>query len=162
LTRDQFKTLFDQHFSAVRNYLYYRCGDAELASDLAQETFLKIWEKHPGIDPGNLQGLLYKIAGDQFVSHYRRQTTLTRISLNLRQEFADISPEERIIFEETRHRYESALARMPEKQRTVFLMSRLDQLKYHEIASRIGLSVKAVEKRMNLALSFLKAEMMIQ
>jgi len=35
-------------------------------------------------------------------------------------------------------------------------MSRIDQMKYHEIADRLGLSVKAVEKRMNLALTFLK------
>ncbi|MEA1899112.1 MAG: sigma factor-like helix-turn-helix DNA-binding protein [Bacteroidota bacterium] len=45
---------------------------------------------------------------------------------------------------------------MPEKQRIVFLMSRQEGLKYIEIAERLNLSVKAVEKRMNLALTYLK------
>ena len=45
---------------------------------------------------------------------------------------------------------------MPEKQRTVFLMSRVEDLKYKEIAERLDLSQKAVEKRMSLALAFLK------
>jgi RNA polymerase sigma-70 factor (ECF subfamily) len=162
LTRDQFKELFDQHFDAVRNYIYYRSGDGELATDLAQETFLKIWEKQ--LDPAhrNFKGLLFKIAGDEFVSHFRRQKALTRIRLGYKQELSGISPEEQMMFEEMRESYETALARLPEKQRIVFLMSRTDRMKYHEIADRLGLSVKAVEKRMNLALAFLKNQMKVK
>ncbi len=52
-----------------------------------------------------------------------------------------------------------ALGKLSEKQRTVFLMSRMDNMKYREIATTIGISVKAVEKRMKYALSFLKNEL---
>jgi len=45
---------------------------------------------------------------------------------------------------------------MPENQRIVFLMSRMDQLKYTEIAENLGISQKAVEKRMTRALGFLR------
>lgn len=156
MTKEAFKTLFDQNFDAVRNYLYYRSGDAELSTDLAQETFLKIWEKQLGAGHSNIKGLLFKIAGDLFVSHFRREKTFSTIRFNLKSTDEGISPEEQMMFEEMKTRYEIALAGLPEKQRTVFLMSRLDQLKYHEIAERLGLSVKAIEKRMNLALSHLK------
>ena len=48
---------------------------------------------------------------------------------------------------------------MPENQRTVFLMSRVDNLKYAEIAEMTGISVKAVEKRMHKALEFLQVNL---
>lgn len=155
MTRAQFKDLFDNHFNSVRNYIYYRSGDAEAATDIAQETFLKVWEKQPS-DPGNIIGLLYKIANDEFISQYRRQKVLAKFRLNSHPDRIGNSPEEQMMFEELKQRYESALVNLPEKQRIVFLMSRMEQLKYQEIAVRLGLSVKAVEKRMNLALAYLK------
>ena len=48
------------------------------------------------------------------------------------------------------------LAQMPEKQRIVFLMSRMDQQKNREIAEALNLSIKAVEKRMKQALDYVK------
>jgi RNA polymerase sigma-70 factor (ECF subfamily) len=155
LTREQFKSLFDNHFDSVRNYIYYRSGDAELATDVAQDTFLRIWEKQPS-DQHNITGLLFKIASDQFISQYRRQKVLSKFKLNSKPDSTGKSPEEQLIYKELKDRYEAALASLPEKQRTVFLMSRMEQLKYHEIAERLDLSVKAVEKRMTLALSILK------
>jgi RNA polymerase sigma-70 factor (family 1) len=156
LTRTEFKELFDHNFDSVRNYIYYRSGDAEAATDIAQETFLRIWEKHSSSDPKNIKGLLFKIAHDQFVSQYRREKVISRFRLNIKPESTGRSPEEQMMFEELKDRYELTLANLPEKQRTVFLMSRMEQLKYNEIAERLGLSVKAVEKRMNLALSSLR------
>jgi RNA polymerase sigma-70 factor (ECF subfamily) len=156
LTRAQFKDLFDNHFDSVRNYIYYRSGDAEVATDIAQETFLRIWEKQPSSDNNNITGLLYKIARDQFVSQYRKQKVISKFRLNTKPDIVGISPEDQMMFEELKDHYEIALANLPGKQRTVFLMSRMEQLKYNEIAERLGLSVKAVEKRMNLALAFLR------
>jgi RNA polymerase sigma-70 factor (ECF subfamily) len=155
LTREQFKELFDNHFDAVRNYIYYRSGDGDMATDIAQEVFIKIWEKQPA-QYDNIAGLLFKIARDMFISHYRKEKIIVRFRLNAKAEHDGRSPEDQIMFEEMKDKYEQVLASMPEKQRTVFLMSRMEQLKYHEMAERLGLSVKAVEKRMNLALATLK------
>lgn len=162
MTREEFKKLFDQNFDAVRNYVYYRSGDAELATDIAQETFLKIWEKQLGHGHKNIRALLFKISGDLFVSQFRRDRTLGAIRLMLKPGDGGVSPEEEMIYSELKVTYENALAIMPEKQRTVFLMSRIDQMKYVEIAERLGLSQKAVEKRMNLALSFLKEKLEVK
>jgi len=155
LTREQFKELFDNHFDAVRNYIYYRSGDGDMATDIAQEVFIKIWEKQPA-QYDNIAGLLFKIARDMFISHYRKEKIIARFRLNAKDGHDGRSPEDQIMFEEMKDKYEHVLASMPEKQRTVFLMSRMEQLKYHEMAERLGLSVKAVEKRMNLALATLK------
>jgi RNA polymerase sigma-70 factor (ECF subfamily) len=156
LTQAQFKDLFDHHFDSVRNYIYYRSGDADTATDIAQETFIRVWEKQPDSNHDNIIGLLYKIAHDLFISHYRKEKVISKFRLASKPETSGRSPEDQVIFEELKSRYEFALAGLPEKQRIVFLMSRMEQLKYHEIAGRLGLTVKAVEKRMNLALVTLR------
>ena len=51
------------------------------------------------------------------------------------------------------------LAKLPDGSREVFLMNRIEKIKYDEIAERLGISVKAVEKRMSKALSILRAEL---
>ena len=146
-------------FDPVRRYLYYRCGDPDLASDMAQETFVRVWEKKLVPRDGKAAGLLYKVAHDLMISHYRRE----KVKMNYRGQLGlsetDSSPEDYLIFQELMGKYNDLLARMPEKQRTVFLLHRADELKYQEIAARMGISVKAVEKRMTLALKLIRKEL---
>lgn len=156
MTQAQFKEIFDTHFDEIRNYIYYRSGDKELATDVAQETFIKFWEKQFIINDSKIKGLLFKISGDLFVSSYRKQKTALNFKLNLKPNLENETPEDKIQFEELSERYNIALQQLPEKQRVVFLMSRIDELKYQEIADNLGLSLKAIEKRMTLALAFLK------
>jgi len=47
-----------------------------MANDIAQETFLKIWEKQNTINTKKVKGLLFKIAGDIYISHYREKNVL--------------------------------------------------------------------------------------
>jgi len=160
LTQTEFKDLFDNHFDAVRNYIYYHSGDSELATDITQDSFLKIWEKQiSDTDESNIKGLLFKIAHDLFISSYRRQRVATNFKLSIVESNTNQSPEEKIQFLELKSKYEMCLKKLPDKQRVVFLMSRIDNMKYHEIAVANNISVKAVEKRMRNALSFLKKEL---
>lgn len=162
MTKQEFKQLFDRHFDAVRRYIYYRSGDGDLATDIAQDVFLRLWEKQPDYRERENVGLLYKMAGDEFVSRYRRQQLELNYKNSLPFQLYDISPEEELQYKELQQRYEEALSSLPEKQRVAFLMSRMDGLKYHEIADRLNISVKAVEKRMNLALGFLKLKLNVK
>ena len=73
MTKEEFKVLFDSYYDSVRSYLFYRGAEKEQASDLAQDVFLRIWEKQLDVDPKTALRLLYKMAGDMFVSRYRRE-----------------------------------------------------------------------------------------
>jgi len=159
VTREQFKLLFDTHFDAIRRYLYFRSGNRVISTDLAQDTFLRIWEKQRDMDAHKDVGLLYKIAGDLFVSHFRRERLSRGIVKEISFELEESGPEEDLQFKELQDNYEKVLTKMPEKQRTVFLMSRMEGLTYQEIADRLSLSVKAIEKRMTAALALLRKEL---
>ena len=159
MTREQFKNIFDLYFEDIRRYLYYRCGDTALSTDLAQDTFMRIWEKQKILLPGKDAGLLYKIASDLFVSHTRRERLRKEAPDKISFELMDQTPEEEMEYSELKEKYERVLMKLPENQRVVFLMSRTEELTYKEIATRLSLSVKAVEKRMSGALTRLRIEL---
>ena len=159
MKKEEFKVLFNTYFEDVRRYVLYRSGDEDIATDIAQDTFMRIWEKQTMIDPQRVKGLLFKIAGDLFITQYRRKQVAANFFNTFQPNNKSQTPEDEISFRELLSAYDAALKSMPEKQRTVFLMNRIDELKYKEIADQLGLSVKAIEKRMSLALEHLKTHL---
>ncbi len=156
MTKKEFKDIFNLNFDAVRNYIYYRCGDADLATDVAQEAFMKIWEKQNIVDSNKVVALLYKISGDIFINNYRKQKTVLKFALSIKPQTNTQTPEDILQFKELQNTYNNILNIMPEKQRVTFLMHRLEGYSYSEIADHLNLSVKAIEKRMKLAIEFLR------
>ncbi|MCL4482087.1 MAG: sigma-70 family RNA polymerase sigma factor [Bacteroidetes bacterium] len=159
MKKEEFKTLFDAYFESVRRYILYRSGNEELATDIAQDTFLRIWEKQMIVDPKTGKSLLLKIAGDLLITQYRREKVAFNFFNTFQPANRSNTPEDELNFQELKKSYERALESMPEKQRAVFLMNRVDELKYKEIADQLELSVKAIEKRMGQALEHLRTEM---
>lgn len=157
--KEEFKRLFDTHFDAIRRYLYYRCSDTELASDVAQDLFTRIWEKQMDIDPLKDKALLYKMASDMIVSKFRRKKIEMNYAGSIVFTNDDSSVTNHVEYEELARKYSRTLVKMPEKQRTAYMMSREESLKYSEIAERLNISVKAVEKRMAGALELLRREL---
>lgn len=156
MTREEFKNIFDTHFNGVRNYIYYRSGDKDLATDVAQETFMKLWEKRPELLNGNTKALLFKIAGDLLISNLRKRNVAMKYRAIAGTVELSESPYDLLRYKELLQNYGKALENLPEKQRSVFLMSRMEGLKYQEIADSVGVSIKAVEKRMKNALEYLR------
>ncbi len=159
MSKEEFKKLFDEYFDPIRNYLFYRCGNKELASDIAQDAFMRVWEKQFDVSSNKIKSLLYKIASDLFVSSYRRKVTDTKFTNSISLDLVEHAPDKGVEYQELKEMYERALSKMAEKQRTVFLMSRVEELKYSDIAERLDISVKAVEKRMSKSLSYLRKEL---
>jgi RNA polymerase sigma-70 factor (family 1) len=156
LRRDDFKGFFEIYFDPVRSYIYYTCGDADLSTDIAQEVFVKVWEKQFDLHDSRIKGLLFKMAKEMFISKYRRIMVERRYVESIRFDYEELPADTNIEYSELKERYEAALARLPATQREVFLMSRNENLKYSEIAERLEISIKAVEKRMSGALAYLR------
>lgn len=156
MTKEAFKQCFDQWFDELRSYITYRCCDEELATDIVQETFVKLWQKDLEYMEGQTKGLLYKMANELWISHYRKLQSEKKYKLSFRWKSGQNPTEEQLYYEELKTKYEIALSGLPEKRREVFLMSRMEQLTYPEIAEKLEISVKAVEKRMGLALEELR------
>lgn len=157
LSKEEFKLLFDSNFEQLRDYIYFMCGNIEQAEDVAQEAFMKLWEKRFEIKKNTVLSYLFRIAHNIFIN----QTRQTKLSFNFQNQnkAVDInnsSPEYELELKEFDTQLQNALANLPEKIRITFLMSRIDGLKYKEIAERLNLSIKTVEKRIQKAVYQLK------
>jgi len=148
------------HFDAIRRYIYYRCSDSELASDIAQDLFTKIWEKNKQINPLKDKALLYKMASDMLVSRMRRRKIEINYTNSVIIEKSSDLPDRDINIAQLKTSYIDALSEMTENSRITYLMSRDEDMKYHEIADILGIGVKAVEKRMSAALVILRKKLL--
>jgi len=151
-----FKRIFDKYYEGVRNYIYYKTSDINLAEDLVQDVFLKVWDKRHEIEEETVKSLLFVMAGNMIKNFFKHRQVTFRFanttSPEEHSEAADFDMEQR----EFEIQLQQVLSSMPENSRVVFLMNRMESLTYNEIAQRLDLSVKAVEKRMHEALRILK------
>jgi len=154
----QFKSIFDEYYHPIKNFLYYKLGDVALAEDITQEVFMKAWEKKDQIVVETVKSYLYKIAGNLAINHFK--SAKSNYEFELKPENPTPSSTEQPDYtmekDEFAKQLESAIGSLTENQRVVFLMNRIDDLTYKEIAKRLDLSVKAVEKRMHNALEALR------
>jgi len=156
IERARFIELFHLMYSPIRNYVYFKTGDAEVAEDIAQDTFLKIWEKKEDIREETVKPLLYTIAGNLCKNRYEHQQVVFDFVKKYQQGENSATPEFELELKEFNNKLERAIGALKEKDRVVFLMNRIDGMTYNEIARSLGLSVKAIEKRMKNALDELK------
>ncbi len=152
-----FKSFFNQYYKSIRHFVYYKVGDIELAEDLTQEAFVKFWEKRETIEVETAKSYLYTIANNLAINHIKRQGLLLNfINRAPKKQESSETPQYLMEVAEFDQQLQQAIASLTENQRVVFLMNRIDELTYKEIAERLGLSVKAVEKRMHQALQQLR------
>lgn len=158
LTAQEFERAFDLYYTNVRNFLYYKTSQPELAEDVAQDAFVKLWETRDKIDKTSIKAYVFTIANNLAINQLKRDQLKFKF-LKLQDDKKDIkTPEYLLEMQEFDQKLQDTLAKVPDGAREVFLMNRIDGLKYREIADMLGLSMKAVEKRMSRALAILREE----
>ncbi len=148
---DIYKSLFFEYYESLRSFIYSKSGSYGIAEDIAQEAFLKLWIKCALIIFSKAKSFLYTVANNLFLNNVKHQKVVLDYS-NSYLENKSESPEFVLEEKEFKIKLEDAINSMPEKSREVFMMSKIEGLKYKEIAERLNLSVKAIEKRMGIAL----------
>ncbi len=161
LTKDDLLEAFDQYCESLRRLLYYKTGDMDLVEDLIQEIFIKTWEMKSAIKKDTLKSLLFKMANNLIVDHFRHKHVVLSHQRELvdQHEMEFSSPHFLIEEKEFAEKLDSVIKAIPDGCREVFLMNKIDEIKYKEIAEMLDLSVKAIEKRMSKAIGIVKAQL---
>ncbi len=150
-----FNSIFKSNSKTIFNYIYYKFGNEEKAHDAVQEAFVKLWENCSKVTPDKAKSFVYKVANNLSLNMIKAE----KVRLNYAKsanEGSSESPEFIMEEKEFKQKLDDALDALPENQRTTFLLNRIDGKKYAEIAEMEGVSVKAIEKRMHLALKSLR------
>jgi RNA polymerase sigma-70 factor (ECF subfamily) len=152
-----FKKIFNKYYSNIRNYVYYLSGDINLSEDIAQDTFLRLWETDD-INENTIKPFLFKISKNLYLNQYKKNRIKLKF-INTQYEKLELnSPEYLLEYKEYDERVQRAISNLPTTCRTYFLLNRMDEMKYNDIATSFGVSVKAVEKQMSKAIRLLKKE----
>ncbi len=160
-TKNDLKEVYDQYFESLRGFLYYKTGDIDLSEDLVQEVFIKVWEKRDSIKKDTIKSLLYTIANNLMINHFKhKQVVMNHQGDVIAQNRTELnSPQFVLEGKEFEEKLNAVIQSLPEGCREVFLMNRIDKLKYEEIADRLELSVKAIEKRMSKAIGIIREQL---
>lgn len=147
------------HAAGVHRYLRVLTGDADLARDLAQETFLKL-DKHAA-DAGS--ALVFTVARSCALDHLRRQQVRNRHvrPVTARDEettaaAAASRPDRALENQQLELDLRAALVALPEVQRSVFHLSEIEGLTYAEIAAILGVSSGTIASRKHHAVRKLR------
>ncbi|HAA21065.1 MAG TPA: RNA polymerase subunit sigma-70 [Cytophagales bacterium] len=136
----------------LRNFLIYKFRDAERASDMVQEAFVVLWQNCKNVTPEMAKAYVFKVAQNKFLNLLERDKVQQK-HLDLQQDKSNLEdPEYQMRYQQYGERIQEAIDRLPEGQREVFLLNRIEKLSYAEIAETLGVSQKAIEKRMSKAL----------
>ncbi|MBQ0735630.1 RNA polymerase sigma factor [Aquimarina celericrescens] len=154
-----FDQFFKSHAKLLRNYIYYKFGDLDQAEDIVQDAFIKLWNNCSKVSLAKAKSYVYTIATNLGISITRHQKVKFKYQDYVIQRKTDInneSPEFIALEKEYMQKLKNAIADLPERQREVFLLSRIDKKTYKEIAELSNVSVKAIEKLMHKALLTLR------
>ena len=110
---------------------------------------------------GSISAYLYRAVHNESLNYIKHQQVRSshtlHVAYNMKNEVEHRAKQ--VIAAELEKKIHSALNELPEQCRTIFQMSRFDEMKYREIADKLGISVKTVENQMGKALKLLRMKL---
>jgi len=151
------------HYGRLCNFAYGLLHYRDVAEDIVQDVFARLWNHQDELDVRDPLPYLYRAVRNRVVSHRRRQGVQEGWRRNVTAA-ADKPPHEdgpaaAVEAADLAAAFARALNELPERCRLVFTMSRDQTLTYAEIALALGISVKTVETQIGLALKALRVRL---
>lgn len=147
-----FEKLFHSLAPGLRNFLMYKFQNTDLAEDTVQEAFVILWKNCKKVTVDKAKSYLYQVAKNQMLKGIEHQKVQEKYMSFRSKPEEEVSPGFLLEYKELSEKLKLAIEKLPDGQREAFLMHRYDKKTYAEIADELGVSVKAVEKRIHKAL----------
>ena len=161
--RSAFGQLVDRHKDGLVSYLMRLTGSRSQAEDLAQEAFLRLYERgHRYSDRGKLQSYLYRIATNLVRSEARRDLRWSRLRVaffHSNGHRTEPSQQTEILRTELSRELTRALAKLPLRYRAPIVLSYIEDKSHREIADLLGIQEGTVKSRLYRGRALLRDEL---
>ena len=156
-----FNEIFDQYYLSLFYYALNFVRHQDIAEDVVQETFLKIWEKKERIKTGEtIKSYLYVAVKNKCLDYLKHHGISSNYKNAASPEHSYSDNTDHLVIEaEIKAKLQDAIDALPEQCRMVFILSRYQNLKQKEIAKKMGISLKTVENHMGKALQIIREKM---
>jgi RNA polymerase sigma-70 factor (family 1) len=156
-----YRHLYKLYYSELCNYAYMLSDNEEIAKDIVQHTLVKIWEKRMLLTINtSLKGYLLKAVYNHFIDTQRKKKKEDHMLQDLKQEalleFIETSAEE---IENMHLLIDQEIDHLPKKCKNIFVLAKKEGLKYKEVAQKLNISVKTVERQMTIALKKIRKKL---
>ena len=154
-----FSKIHQMYAKDLHDFIYYKFGQSINPKDSVQTAFLKLWENCKKITPDKAKSYLFSVANNNTLNVIKHNKVVLKYKTKTKPKDTDVkNPEFYIEEKEYLDKYQKALSNLTEEKRVAFLMNRVEGKKHKEIAEILGISRKAVEKRIYTALKQIKKE----
>lgn len=151
-----YKQLFIKYHTIILKFLTKMLGDESTAQDIAQNIFLKVWLGRNKLDENkSIKTYLYVLAKNEALNNIKHESRISQYDEGIQLK-APVGVQEVMNFKETNEIVRRCVEHMPEQRKYVFMMSRMDNLSNKEISQKLNISVRTVEKHIELALKDLR------
>ena len=152
-----FKKIFKENFKPLRNYFYYKYGDYEKSKDMMQDSFIKLWNNCKDVPYDKAKGYVFTLARNSFINELKRGQMIQKHKNNTPKKILHVESPHYVLEEkEFLDKINEAISSLPDKNREVFLLNRIDEKTYREIAEMFDVSIKTIEKWMHDALVIMR------
>lgn len=161
LSKQVIEEAFKSHFQALYRYAHTIVNDGLMAEEMVQNVFYKLWKNRDTLVINqSMASYLYRSVYHECLNYLKHLKVKAAWETHAARTMENINnAADKLKLRELEEKLEEALRELPEQCRTIFQMSRFEELKYMEIAGRLGISVKTVENQMGKALKILRGKL---
>ena len=156
-----FLKIYDEYWYKVFLIAYKRLGKRDIAEELTQDLFLKLWEKRNTLKPQNIGSYLFVAIKNSVIDHVHSGLVANKY-LNFYKAFRELSStstQNIVEFDDLTQAIEKGLSKLPPKTQQVFKLSRLESWTPDKIARHLHLSEKTVGYHLTKSLKFMRAHL---
>lgn len=154
-----FTEAFDSYYSGLCYYSDKFIHDSDESRSLVQQVFVDLWiNRNKLVIQQSLKAYLFKAVRNSSLDYLKHRIVENKYLKETTYEPA-VFDSDLIEEAELNARINSAIEELPEKCREIFVLCRFEELRYGEIAQRLGISIKTVEMQMGIALKKLRTKL---